>query len=215
MKIESLSDQVKRGKARWLKRVMRHPSATSTQKCLAHAIANYLNCVTLDCWAAQPTLARDIGDKSIKTVIRAGRGLAKHNLITLKRIKSQPRLRYAPVFWPEDMDKPVPKNGHRSTEIVDTDDRESFLDIHTKSSSRKEAADRSVRASRPRPSFNPRERGAIEVKLAEMFGAHGFDVLARLALIDDAIIDRLCQAFVEGALSERDLAAARLAAEQA
>jgi hypothetical protein len=48
-----------------------------------------------------------------------------------------------------------------------------------------------------------------------MFGAHGFYVLARLASIDDAIIDRLCQAFVEGALSERDLAAASLAAEQA
>jgi len=215
MKIESLSDQVKRGKARWLKRVMRHPSATSTQKCLAHAIANYLNCVTLDCWAAQPTLARDIGNKSIKTVIRAGRGLAKHGLITLKRIKGQLGLRYAPVLLPEDMDKPVPKNGHRSPEIVDTNDGESFLDIHTKSSSTEEAAEEGKRTSRLRPPFNPRERGAIEVKLAEMFGAHGFDVLARLASIDDAIIDRLCQAFVEGALSERDLAAARLAAEQA
>src|SRR5450830_2013018 len=98
MKIESLSDQVKRGKARWLKRVMRHPSATSTQKCLAHAIADYLNCVTLDCWAAQPTLARDIGHKSTKTVVRAGRDLAALNLVTLKRIKLRQGLRYAPVF---------------------------------------------------------------------------------------------------------------------
>jgi hypothetical protein len=68
---------------------------------LAHAIADRLNCVTLDCWAAQPTLVRDIGKKSIKTVVRAGRGLAKLNLITLKRIKAQPGLRHGPVFCPK------------------------------------------------------------------------------------------------------------------
>jgi hypothetical protein len=195
---------------------MQDPSATSTEKCLAYAIADYLNCVTLDCWPAQPTLARVIGHKSVKTVQRAGRGLATLRLITFKRdMSGKSGCRYAPVFWTEDMDKPVSKNGHRCPEIVDTNDRESFLNIHTKSSSRKEAADRSVRASRPRPSFNPRERGAIEIKLAEMIGQNGLDVLARLASIDDAIIERLCQACAEGALSERDLAAARLAAEQA
>jgi hypothetical protein len=112
------------------------------------------------------------------------------------------------------MDKPVPKNRHRRAENADTNDGESFLGIHTKSFSTGEATEEDKRASRHRPSFNPRERGAIEVKLADKFGAGGFDVLARLASIDDAIIDRLCQAFVEGALSERDIAAARLAAEQ-
>jgi hypothetical protein len=65
-----------------------------------------------------------------------------------------------------------------------------------------------------RPSFERQRRGAIEVKLAEMFGPHGLDVLARLSAIDDAIIERLCQACVDGVLSERDLAAARLAAKQ-
>jgi hypothetical protein len=215
MKVESLSDRVNRAKARWLKRVMQDPSATSTQKCLAYAIADYLNCVTLDCWPAQPTLARVLGHKSVKTVQRAARGLAKLRLITLKRDASRRAgWRYAPVLWPEDMDKPVPKNGQRSPEPVDTNDRESFLNIHTKSYSTEEAAERSMRASRPRPLFNPRERGAIEIKLAEMFGANGLDVLVRLASIDDAILERLCRAYAEGALGERDLAAARLAAEQ-
>ncbi len=214
MKNELLSDLAKRAKARWRKRVMRHPSATSTQKCLAHAITDRLNCVTLDCWAAQPTLADDIGDKSIKTVVRAARGLAKLNLITLKRIKGQPRLRHAPVFLPEDLDMPVAKSGHRRAEIADTNGGESLLSIHTRSSSTEDAVEEGKRAAAQRPSFNPRERGAIEVKIAAKFGANGFEILARLASIDDAIIDRLCQAFLEGALSERDIAAARLAAEQ-
>ena len=214
MKVESLSERISRAKARWLIRVMQHPSANSTQKCFAHSIANRLNCVTLDCWAGQETLARDIGHKSIKTVARSARGLAKHNLITLKHIKSKPGLRYAPVLLPEDMDKPVPKNRHRRAEIADTNDGESFLSIHTESSSTEKAAEVGKPASRSRPPFNPRERGAIEIKLAEMFGANGLDVLVRLASIDDAILERLCRAYAEGALSERDLAAARLAAEQ-
>jgi hypothetical protein len=214
MKNESLSDRIKRAKARWLKRVMQHQYATSTQKCLAHAIADRLNCVTLDCWAAQPTLARDIGHKSVKTVVRAGRGLAKLNLITLKRIKARPGLRHTPILLPEDLDRPVPKGRHRRGKIADTNDGESFLSIQPESFSTEEAAEEAKRAASRGLSFNPRERGAIEVKLAEKFGADGFDVLARLASIDDAIIERLCQAYAEGGLSERDLAAARLAAEQ-
>lgn len=210
MTVESLSNQVSRAKARWLKRVMQHPSAKSTQKCLAYVIADYLNCVTLDCSPAQPTLARALGHKSIKTVQRAARGLAMLRLITLKHDATRRAgWRYAPVFCPEDMDKPVPKSGQRGPAIVDTNDRESFLNIHTKSCSTEEAAERSMRASSPRPLFNPKKRGAIEIKLAEMIGANGLDVLVRLASIDDAILERLCRAYAEGALGERDLAAAR------
>lgn len=216
MTAESLSEQIGRAKARWLKRVMQDPAATSTQKCLAYAIADFLNCVTLDCWPAQPTLARALGHKSVKTVQRAGRGLAMLRLITLKRAPSgHAGCRYAPVFWPEDMDKSVLKTGHRSLAAKDINDRESFLNIHTKSFSTEVAGDKSSSASHSRPSINPSERGAIEIKLAKMFGPNGLDVLGRLASIDDAIIDRLIRAYSEGALSERDLAAARLAAEQA
>jgi hypothetical protein len=211
---ESLSDRVSRAKARWLKRVMQDSLATSTEKCLAYAIADCLNCVTLDCWPAQQTLARMLGHKSIKTVQRAGRALARRQLITLKRDKSRKAgLRYAPVFWLEDMNNPVPRSGHLSPRAGDTDGRESLLGIHIKSSSTEEAA--GVRSSDRRRAFNPRKRGAVEVKLAEMLGANGWEVLARLASIDDAIVECLCQAYSAGALSKRDLAAARLAAVQA
>lgn len=98
--------------------------------------------------------------------------------------------------------------------MADTDGGESFLDIHTESSSTEAAVEDGKRRLLNRPSFNPRERGAIEVKLAERFGPSGFDILSQLASIDDSVIDRLCQAFVEGALSERDVAAAHLAARQ-
>jgi hypothetical protein len=212
MSAESITDQVKRAKARWLKRVMQHPAATSTQKCLAFTISDRLNCVTLDCWASQETLARDIGHKSTKTVKRASDGLAELNVISRKRLR---RLRYAPVFCPEDFDKHVSKNGQQRANTLDTDVQESFLVIHSKSSST--AADAEARKSKTHSgcSFNPKERGGIEISLAAMFGADGLDILARLASIDGAILDRLCQACADGALSDRDLAAARLAAQQA
>ena len=213
MKPESLDDKVRRAKARWLKRVMMNPSATSTQKCLAHAIADRLNCVTLDCWAAQPTLARDIGVKSVKTVVRAGRGLQEVNLIRLKRTGDGPGLRYAPVFMSGDMDRPVARNGQRCPTAPDTDGRESFLGIHTESFSTGQAS-ATTDAAPPKQAFNPKQRGAIEIELAELLGTNGLELLARLAIIDEAILERLCKARAEGSLSERDLAAARLAAEQ-
>jgi len=216
MKGESLNDRASRAKARWLKRVMYASKATSVQKCFAYIIFDHLNCVTLDCWPAQPRVARLLGCKSNKTVQRAARGLAKLGLITLKpNHAGKSEYRYAPVFLPEDEDNSVGKNGRSCLQKVDTNVRESFLDIHSISSSTQEAGERRKIPLRPRPSFNPRERGAIELKVAEKVGRDGMDILARLAKIDDAIVARLCRAFAEGLLGERDLAAARLAAEQA
>ena len=153
MSAELITDQVKRAKARWLKRVMQHPVATSTQKCLAFTIADRLNCVTLDCWASQETLARDVGYKSSKTIQRAGNGLASLNLVSLKRLKVR---RHAPVFYPEDFDKPVSKNGQPRPKTADTDVHQSFLDIHSKSSS---TATDEASKSKPRSGslLNPKE----------------------------------------------------------
>jgi len=216
MKGESLSDRLARIKARWLNRVMYASKATSAQKCFAYAIADHLNCVTLDSWPAQTTFARYLGCKSVKTVQRAARGLARLGLITIKpNPAGKSGYRYAPVFLSEDEDKSVGKNGQPGPKKADTDVRESFLDIHSISSSTEAAGERRKIPPRPRLSFNSRERGAIEIKVADMFGTNGMDILARLAKIDDAIVARLCRAFVESGLGERDLAAARLAAEQA
>ena len=188
---------------------MLDPQLTSTQKCLAYIVADCLNCVTWDSWPAQQTLSRMLGHKSIKTVQRAARALAKRQVITLKRNKSgKGGLRYSPVFWPEDMDKPVRNTGHLKTETTDTSDQESLLGIHIESSSTEAATEQ-------KPAFNPKQRGAIEIKLGEMLGPDGLQVLSRLAAIDDAIVDRLCRTYAAGTLGKRELAAARLAAEQA
>ena len=147
MTAESLSTRTSRGKARWLKRAMLDPQLTSTQKCLAYIVADCLNCVTWDSWPAQETLSRMLGHKSIKTVQRAARALARRQVITLKRNKAgKGGLRYSPVFWPEDMDNPVPDTGHLKAETPDTDDRESLLGIHIESSSTEVAVERATTA---------------------------------------------------------------------
>ncbi len=216
LKAESITDRVSRAKARWLKRAMYESCATPTQKCFAYAISDHLNCVTLDAWPAQETLAQRLGHKSTKTILRATRALESLGLITVTRMTSgKSRCRYAPVFRVEDMDTPVPSSGQGGPRPMDGNVRESFLPIHTESSSTQGAAKGSNSAGRPEPSFNSRKRGAIEIKLSVMLGINGWDILARLSAIDDAIVERLCRACAEGFLSERDLAAARLAAEQA
>jgi hypothetical protein len=62
--------------------------------------------------------------------------------------------------------------------------------------------------------YRRRERGAIEFKVAGMLGSDGMEILCRLGTVDDAIVERLCRAYVKGALAERELIAAKLAAEQ-
>jgi hypothetical protein len=48
-----------------------------------------------------------------------------------------------------------------------------------------------------------------------MLGDGGIELLFKLGAIDDAIVERLCRAHAAGALGERELIAARLAAQQA
>lgn len=206
MKGESISAWANREKARWLRRVMYDSTATPTQKCFAYAVSDYLNSVTLDCWPAQETLARRLGLKCTRTVQRAARGLEKLGLMTVKRNKAgKSAYRYAPVLSPLDDDfarnsEPAgPKSGDRNV-------KESSLGIHITSYS--------TAANVARPAFKPHERGALEVRVARLLGPAGLEILADLAAIDDALVVRLCRALVEEVLSERDLAAARLAAKR-
>jgi hypothetical protein len=216
MKAEPLSDRVNRAKARWLKRVMYGSETTPAQRCLAYAIADYLNCVTLDCWPSHATLARLLGYKSARTVRRAAFGLQAAKQITIKPVgKKNSGYRYAPVFRPGDLDKVVLGTGHPCPAGADTDVHQSFLGILPRSSSTEEASEGSKEQARGAPSFKRAQRGAIELKLAELLGADGFDVLSDLALIDDAVVDRLCRAFAAGQVGGRELAVARLAAQQA
>ena len=77
MKREGLDEQVRRTKARWLRRVMYDVRPNSTEKCLAYLVADRLNCVTCDCWPAQSTMATWLGVESVRTVQRAARSLQR------------------------------------------------------------------------------------------------------------------------------------------
>jgi hypothetical protein len=216
MKTHSLNNRVNRAKARWLKRVMYASAATSTQKCFAYAVADHLNCVTLDCWPAQGTLARLLRAKSVKTVQRAARGLEALGLVAIRpRSNGKAGYRYAPVFLPGDEDNSGPAAGHPCPDDPDSNGGESFLEIHKKSFSTAAQAKNARQGVQSNAPFAPSQRGAIEIQVAERLGGNGMDILSRLASIDDAIVDRLCRAHAGGVLGERDLAAARLAAEQA
>jgi hypothetical protein len=212
---ESLSDQVNRAKARWLRRVMYESVATSTQKCFAYSVADHLNCVTLDCWVGQPRVARLLGWQSIKTVQRAAGSLARLELLALWRCgKGRAKWRYAPVFVPSDWDKPVSEKGQPCPDQMDRDVHQSFLEIHLKSGSTAAEVKRPGKGHQQARPFKRAQRGGLEIKVAEMLGPDGMKVLEILNELDDRIVDRLCGAYVEGMLGERELAAARLAAEQ-
>ena len=204
-----------RAKARWFKRVMYESHATSTQKCFAYIVSDHLNCVTLDAWPAQTTTARLLGNTSIKTVQRVAHRLEAIDILVLRRNTSRrSNCRYAPVFLPRDWDDFDPNAGHGCLQKQDNDVTESFLPIHSKSSSTEEANRQRKGAPFARLPFNRKERGALEMEVAGRLGADGWDILARLGMLDDAIIDRLCCALVRDLLGPPELAAARLAAQQ-
>ena len=116
---------------------------------------------------------------------------------------------------PGDEDKIVPSAGHSSPADPDKNVSESFLVIQPNSSDSTEVATKESHRGQLRSIYERCQRGSIEIKLAEMLGANGLDVLTRLAKIDDAIVERLCRAYSSGLVGERELIAARLAAEQA
>lgn len=212
MTAETLYERVNRAKARWLKRVMYQSEATPFQKCVSYAIADHLNCVTLDCWPAQLTLCRLLGGVCTRTLQRAGRGLETLGLISISRPSF--KIRYAPVFQPCDEDSLVQKDGQIYATPEDTDVRESFLEIYLTSDSTATAAAAARKGSAEGRKYRASERGKIELQLVERLGADGFDILSRLSSLDDRIIERLCRAFAYGQLGDRELMAARLAAEQ-
>src|SRR4051794_16901643 len=216
MKQESLDTKAKRAKARWLKRVM-SSDATPTEKCLAYIITDMLNCVSLDCWPGQETLVVLLDRTAVKTVSRAAKGLVRRGFITIEpRQDGHPGYRYAPIFLPDDRYENVQNSRQVCPQSEDTDVGESSLGILSKESvTQFRSFDRDgSRRGQPNKKYNRARRGSYEANVAELLGTNGGQVLERLSQLDDRIVDRLCRAFIEGALSQRDLAAARLAANQ-
>jgi hypothetical protein len=91
-----------------------------------------------------------------------------------------------------------------------TQDHVSFLETQPESSlgGRRAISSNDLRE----PSFDRAERINLELDVARLLG--GRDQLSRLALIDDEIVTRLCEAFATKQLSARQVRAASLAANQ-
>jgi hypothetical protein len=211
---EPLFTRVARAKARWLRRVMYGTVTTSTEKCFAYAVAEHLNCVTLDPWPGQARLAQLLGFKSVKTIKRAAAALEELDLLVVK-FTAKHQFRYAPVFLIGDEDRTVRTRGQLRAEAKDTDVHESLLLIPVNSSSPKRTSDKRNYEQETTHRYRVGQRGAIEVQIAAMLGDGGIELLFKLGAIDDAIVERLCRAHAAGALGERELIAARLAAQQA
>jgi hypothetical protein len=207
---EPLRKRISRVKARWLRRVM-YCEAKHTEKILAFVIFDHLNCVTLDAWPSQRTIASFL-HCSTKTVTRAADGLERLQLVKIARPVERGALRYAPTFAKEDWDIDDPNDGHGRPADMDGSVPQSSSSIHSKSTSI--GGRRRNGSEYPSSKYRPAERGKWEVALATRLGSSGFEVLARLALIDDDIVARLCRAFCDGELELQELEAAKLAAHQ-
>lgn len=207
----SLDQLVARMKARWLRRVIYGSAASSSQKCFAYAVFDHLNCVTLDCWPSQERLAKLLGFVSVKTVQRAAQGLEDLHLLTISG-GGRKGYRYAPIFLPEDEDNPVPSSGRIRPVLPDKSVSESFLRIRPNRPASTAAKEEQLRDLGF--DYQPRQRGAIELQIAERLGANGMEILGKLSALDDWIVERLCRAHAAGQLGEREINAARLAADQ-
>jgi hypothetical protein len=209
---ETLLDRVNRMKHRWLKRVMSDPGVSPSAKCFAYIVMDRLNCVTLDSWPGQPLIAQQLGRKSIKTVNRIASGLEGHGYQRMSR-NIHGSLRYAPVFLPEDADRPVPTSRQNCPSVPDKNVEESSLGILINKSS-PSVGEHGKRSRSTASKYERRQRGSYEAEVATLLGKDGFEILMRLSALDDAIVERLCRACADGQLGTRELIAARLAAEQ-
>jgi hypothetical protein len=204
---EFLDDRVKRAKHRWLKRVMYDLATTSSEKCLAYLIMDHLNCVSVDSWPSQKRVADQFG-WSTKTVHRVACALERRGHLRVTR-GTRGSHRYAPIFMPEDEDKSGGPARQSCPEASDKNVEESSLGILTNQSSPRTGPQDFVT-----PKYEAHQRGRFEAELAKRLGNDGFEILARLSELDDAIVERLCRAHANGQVGERELSAARLAAEQ-
>jgi len=188
-------------------------AVSSSEKCFAYVVIDRLNCVTLDCWPSQKLIADQFG-WSIKTVHRVSFALKRRGYLHIAR-NTHGSYRYAPIFLPEDGDKSGGASRQDCPPASDKNVDESSLAILINLSSPSAGGPRlgkppMIVASR----YDRNQRGLYERELARRLGNKGFEILERLADHDDDIVDRLCRAFADGKLGDRELSAARLAADQ-
>jgi hypothetical protein len=154
-------------------------AASPAQKVFAFFVFDHLNCVTLDAWPSQETVAKYMCC-STKTVRRAAEGLQALSLIQIRRARPlNYRPRYAPVFTPEDWDANVPADGQRRADEADNSVQESTLGIHIKQSTSTGRRAKAQIGDNGR--YKPAQRGGWEIKLAEALGTNGQDIVETLS----------------------------------
>jgi hypothetical protein len=199
-------------KERWLFRLMTNGRVLASHRVVAYLASQHFNWATMDCWVSQRVLAQFAGS-SDKTVQRAMEALEDDRLISAWRLRGSRQVLRCAAVYSTDEDVDVREKGHGCPQEMDTDVHQSSLSIQFQSSLRSAGGKRS--ANQPLgsfPSFIPAHRGNLEVQVADAIG--GYDALCRLALIDDAIVTRLCEAQFKGTFDKRLINAARLAASQ-
>jgi hypothetical protein len=209
---ETLFDRISRAKHCWLKRVMSDPGVSPSEKCFAYIVMDRLNCVTRDAWPGQTLIAQSLG-KSIKTAHRVAFGLERKGHL---RISRDPGgfYRYAPVLLPEDQDNFDVNPGQNCPLVPDKIVDESSLGIPFNKSSPRSDVREEGRYPIAKSAYQPKQRGLYETEIAEKLGKNGFAVLEKLAVLGDHVVERLCRAYADGEFGEREILAARLAAEQ-
>jgi hypothetical protein len=198
-----------RMKAEWLGRIMRKPLIPSC-RVVAYFIADQLNWATMDCWASHGFTAQQakVGEKTIQRSI----GSMEHGLLlsVFRARGTRNPLRYAPLYGVASKeDAGVQATGHPRPLSLVVQDHVSFLETRPESSLGSLSG---ISNDLHQPSFDRAERINLEFEVARLLG--GRDQLSSLALIDDEIVTRLCEAFATKQFTVRQVRAASLAANQ-
>ena len=212
-----MADLFSRKKMLWLNGIFFQPSLPATACRVAYTIADHLNARSGDAWPSLRRIAGLIG-VSTKTVRRAVVQLETAGVIRVKRSTAKGRShRYEPIFGgAADADK----NGHHGGQIRASPGGavvpQSYLknplrtylagQVHPQSSSR--ARNDGRRLSR-RGSSRP-DRGRLECEVAARLGPNGMEILFAIAAADGRVVDKLCDAFADGTLSDAQLNEAKL-----
>jgi hypothetical protein len=118
------------------------------------------------------------------------------------------------VLLPEDQDNFDVNAGHDCPRVPDKIVDESSLGIPFNTSSPSSDAHEAGRYPVAKSAYQSKQRGLYEKEIADKLGKNGFVILEKLAGLGDHLVERLCRAYANGEFGEREMLAARLAAEQ-
>jgi DNA-binding Lrp family transcriptional regulator len=205
-------------KFRWLNGVCSDPAVSSTSFRVAYTIADHLNKTTRNAWPSQQRIARRL-DRHQKTVQRAIKELEGLGWLRVTRRRDGLTSNRYELAWPfntQDNGQPVEKAKNEGSNPVQPSEQNCPIGDGKNAPqyylSKLPKIDSSCATEgKVYPRFT--DRGKYERELIERIGVDGVDILAELHEMDPSTVERLCQTQRAGALSDRDLDGARLAAQ--